>query len=285
MQKECITINELSKTRETKPKGTKFLKKEYMEEGKMKKLTKLLSVVAMSLIMVVGLASCGGSTVYKVAMEPTFPPFDTTNEAGELDGFDVDLMNAIAEDQGFELEWTELGFDGLIPALESNQIDIIASGMWASPERGKVVNFSDTYYDSGLVLAVAKDNNTIKGDADLTSDMKVAAQIGTSSADLVQQWAKDGKIAEAKIYDKVNDAVMDLQNGTVSALLNDKPVTTEYMAKQPGKIKIVGDILNEESYGFAVNKENTELLDKINAGLKNVVENGTYDELLAKWGL
>lgn len=251
----------------------------------MKNLTKKLIVLTLSLIMVLGLASCGGSDVYKVAMEPTFPPFDTVNENGELDGFDVDLMNAIAKDQGFEIEWTELGFDGLIPALESKQIDIIASGMWASPERAKVVSFSTTYYDSGLVLAVKAENNDITGADSLTSDMKVAAQIGTSSADLVQQWEKEGKIAEAKIYDKVNDAVMDLQNGTVDALLNDKPVTTEYMSKQPGKIKIVGDILNEESYGIAVNKENTELLDKINTGLKNVIEDGTYDELLKKWGL
>lgn len=256
-----------------------------VEDLKMKKISKKLIVLALALIMVFSFAACGGSDAYIVAMEPTFPPFDTTDENGELDGFDVDLMNAIAEDQGFEIEWTQLGFDGLIPALESKQIDIIASGMWASPERAKIVDFSTTYYDSGLVLAVKVDNNTITGADSLTSDMKVAAQIGTSSADLVQQWEKDGKIAEAKIYDKVNEAVMDLQNGTVDALLNDKPVTTEYMSKQPDKIKIVGDILNEESYGFAVNKENKDLLDMINAGLQNVIDNGTYDQLLAKWGL
>ena len=251
----------------------------------MKNLTKKFVLLALSLIMVLGLVSCGSGDSYIVAMEPTFPPFDTTDENGEVAGFDVDLMNAIAEDQGFEIEWTQLGFDGLIPALESKQIDVIASGMWASPERAEIVNFSTTYYDSGLVLAVKEDNNTVTGKDSLTNEMKVAAQIGTSSADLIQQWESEGIIAEAKIYDKVNEAVMDLQNGTVDALLNDKPVTTEYMSKQPGKIKIVGDILNEESYGFAVNKENTELLDKINAGLANVIEDGTYDQLLAKWGL
>ena len=256
-----------------------------VEDLKMKKISKKLIVLALALIMVFSFAACGGGDAYIVAMEPTFPPFDTTDENGELDGFDVDLMNAIAEDQGFEIEWTQLGFDGLIPALESKQIDIIASGMWASPERAKIVDFSTTYYDSGLVLAVKVDNNTITGADSLTSDMKVAAQIGTSSADLVQQWENEGKIAEAKIYDKVNEAVMDLQNGTVDALLNDKPVTTEYMSKQPDKIKIVGDILNEESYGFAVNKENKDLLDMINAGLQNVIDNGTYNQLLAKWGL
>ena len=255
----------------------------------MKTWMKKLSVVMAAAVMVIGLASCGGggddATVYKAAMEPTFPPFDTTNEDGELDGFDYDMLNAIAEDQGFTVEWSSIGFDGLIPALQSETVDIVASGMWANDERKETVDFSDTYYDSGLVLAVKKDNNTIKSIEDLTPDMKIAAQIGTSSADLVQKLAKEGKIKEAKIYDKVNDAVMDVKNGTVSALINDKPVTLEYIAQQPDSIKVVGETLNKEQYGMAVKKGNTELAEKLNAGLANIQENGTFDKLLEKWNL
>lgn len=261
---------------------------------KFNKTLKKILAIGMACVMVVGMASCGSSsdsgsgdegTVYKVALEPTFPPFDTTDENGELAGFDVDMMNAIAEDQGFQVEFVNMGFDGLIAGLKSGNVDIVASGMWASDERKKEVDFTDTYFDSGLVVAVADSNTTIKSADDITSDMKVAAQIGTSSADLIQQWEKEGKIAEAKIYDKVSDAVMDLSNGTVSALINDKPVTLEYIAQQPGKIKIVGEELNKEQYGIAVKKGNTELLDMLNEGLANIKENGTYDELLAKWNL
>lgn len=256
----------------------------------MKNWMKKLSVVCMALIMVVGLASCGGSSseeakTYKVGLEPTFAPFDTTDEDGNLAGFDVDLMKAIAEDQGFEVTFESLGFDGLIPALQSDNIDIVASGMWASDERKEEVDFSDTYYDSGLVVAVKADNTTIDGVDSLPSDAVVAAQIGTSGAEYVQQLEKDGKIAEAKIYDKVTDAIMDVQNGTVIALINDKPVTQEYISKKEGTIKIVGETLNEESYGIAVKKDNKELLDKINAGLKNLKENGKFDELLEQWNL
>ena len=250
---------------------------------------KKLSVVLTAFIMVVGLASCGGggeeASVYKAAMEPTFPPFDTTDEDGNLDGFDYDMLNAIAEDQGFTVEWSNMGFDGLIPAVESGTADIIASGMWANDERKERVDFSDTYFDSGLVLAVKEDNTTINSLDDITPDMKLAAQIGTSSAEVVQQLAEEGKIAEAKIYDKVNDAVMDVKNGVVVGLINDKPVTLEYISNQPDSIKIVGETLNKEQYGIAVKKGNTELLEKINTGLANIQENGTFDELLKKWNL
>jgi len=260
---------------------------------------KKLFAVLLILTMAIALAACGGggsaddtsadasqaeAPTYKVAMEPTFPPFDTTNEeTQELDGFDVDMMNAIAEDQGFKLEWVNMGFDGLIPALEAGNIDIIASGMNASPERREKVDFSTTYYDSGLVVAIKAGNTAIKSIDDLTADMKVGGQIGTTGGDLATQLYDEGKIKEAKIYNGLDTAVMDLQNGTIDALINDLPVTKAYMEAKPGTIEIVGDVLNAESYGFAVQKGNTELLDKINAGMQNLKDSGKFDEIYAKW--
>lgn len=257
----------------------------------MKKLLAILLVITMAFTF----AACGGGNeepagetdetpVYKVAMEPTFPPFDTINEeTQELDGFDVDLMNAIAENQGFELEWVNMGFDGLIAALEAGNIDIIASGMNASPERREKVDFSTTYYDSGLVVAVKAGNTAIKSIDDLTTDMKAGGQIGTTGADLANELFTTGKIKEAKIYNGLDVAVMDLQNGAIDALINDLPVTKAYMDAKPGTIEIVGDVLNAESYGFAVQKGNTELLDKINTGMQNLIDDGTFDKIYTKW--
>lgn len=258
---------------------------------------KRLLAILLALALAFSFAACGGSEepagddgaaaetpVYKVAMEPTFPPFDTTDEAtGELIGFDVDLMNAIAADQGFELEWVNMGFDGLIAGLQAGQIDIIASGMNASEDRREKVDFSTTYYDSGLVVAVKAGNTAIKSIDDLTVDMKAGGQIGTTGGDLAQELFDGGKIAEAKIYNGLDTAVMDLQNGTIDALINDLPVTKAYMEARPGTIEIVGDVLNAESYGFAVQKGNTELLDKINAGMQNLKDSGEFDEIYAKW--
>ena len=258
----------------------------------MKKILAILFI----LTMVFSFAACGDSNApantgegedvqtYKVAMEPTFPPFDTINEeTQEFDGFDYDLMNAIAADQGFELEWVNMGFDGLIAALQAGNIDIIASGMNASEDRREKVDFSTTYYDSGLVVAIKAGNTAISSIDDLTADMKVGGQIGTTGAELALELDESGKISEAKIYNGLDVAVMDLQNGTIDALINDLPVTKAYMEAKPGTVEIVGDVLNAESYGFAVKKGNTELLDKINAGMQNLIDDGTFDEIYSKW--
>ena len=113
--------------------------------------------------------------------------------------------------------------------------------------------------------------------------MKVAAQTGTTGANKVQELKDAGKIKEAVILDGLDTCMMKLINGDVAAVINDKPVTEAYMKKQPDKIKMVGEALNAENYGFAVQKGNKELLDKINAGLKNIKDDGTYDKLIDEW--
>ncbi len=266
----------------------------------MKSMKKFLSVL-MILAMVLALAACSGDNstsggsadssadsgsaeVLVVGTEPTFPPFDTTDDQGNIVGFDMDLIKAIGEDQGFDVEFRNLEFDGLIAALQSGTIDIAIAGMDASDERKEQVDFSDPYYESSLIVAVAADNNTIQSVDDLTPDMKVAAQIGTTGAKMVENLASEGKIAEAVILNGLDTAMMQLVNGDVQAVINDTPVTESYIAKQPDKIKMVGEEMEASApYAIAVQKGNTELLDKINAGLAKVQSDGTFDELLQKW--
>lgn len=224
-----------------------------------------------------------GVPLYLVGTEPTFPPFEMPGEkADEIIGFDIDLIKAIAADQGFNVEIRKLGFDGLVMALQSGNIDIAASGMSITPERLKEVDFSDPYIDAGLAIAVSEGNEAIKGKEDLEGK-SVAVQIGTTGAEKAQELKDEGLIAEIKTFDTVDVVVMELMSGGVDAIINDLPVTQAYMAAQPGKIKIVGEVLASDSYGFAIKKGNTELLDKINAGLKNVMENGKYEELIEKY--
>lgn len=255
-------------------------------------MKKSIFAVLLVLVLAFSLAACGGgddsesgdTVVYKVGTEPTFPPFDTTDEDQNIVGLDMDLIAAIGEDQGFEVEFENLSFDGLIPALKAGNIDIVAAGMNKDdPERAEQVDFSDSYYEASLMVVVPEGNNDIKSVDDLTPDMKVAAQTGTAGADYVTDLADQGKIGEAVILDGLDTAMMQLINGDVNAVINDKPVNEAYMNKQPDKIKMVGEPLDSQNYGFAVQKGNTELLDKINAGLKNIKENGTFDELVDKW--
>ena len=249
------------------------------------KLMKILALATVC-VMVFALTACGkkGDTLL-VVTEATFPPFDTVDDDGNIIGFDMDLITEIANEQGFKIEFKDIGFDSLIPALEAKEADIIAAGMNSlDPERQAKVDFSTPYFDSYLVLVVKEGNTTINGVGDLTSSMKVAGQIGTTGADEATALETEGKIAKAVILDKVSDAMLQLQNGDIDAIILDKPVTDAYLAKQPGVAKIVGDAIGEkEAYAFAVQKGNTELLDKINKGLQNMKDNGKFDELVQKW--
>lgn len=275
----------------------------------MKKFKKI-ALVAVAAVMIFTMAACGSSNssssgsstssnsasateegnaasvkgqTFKAGLEPTFKPFDTTDSDGNLTGFDVDLVNAIAEDQGFKVEWENLQFDGLIPALQAGNINIIASGFSINPEREKQVDFSDPYYDSGLVVVVKDDNNDIKGVDSLTSDMKVAAQIGTTGAEKADKLKSDGKIADTVILPQVDTAMMQLKNGDVQAVIIDKPVAEAYASSDDSGIKIVGKTMNADQYGIAVKKGDKDLQAALNAGLKNVKENGTYDKIVSKW--
>ena len=254
----------------------------------MKKFMKTAIIAAMSIVMALGIAfattGCGSNGEFKAAMEPTFPPFDTTDEeSGDLTGFDYELINAIAEDQNFEVSWENMEFDGLVPAIQAGNIDIVASGLSITDERKEQVDFSDPYYISGLVVAVAADNDKVKSVDDLGKDDIVGVQIGTTGANKANELRKAGQIKHVKTYNGLDVAFKDLESGAIDAVINDKPVSESYAAKSGDKIKTVGEALDSDPFGIAVKKDNKELLDMINAGLKNLKENGTYKELCDKY--
>jgi ABC-type amino acid transport substrate-binding protein len=222
----------------------------------------------------------GEMPTYIVGTEAQFPPFEIVDSKGNVVGFDVDLMNAIAEDQGFKVQYLDQDFAGLIPALQTGNVDIIASGMTITDEREEQVDFSKPYITAGLALAVTTDNNEIKSVDDLKGKT-VAVQTGSTGFMKAEELKETGVIAEIKDFPHVNEAIEELKIGGADAMINDLPVTEAFIAAQPGVIKIVGEPLNSESYGFAVRSGNTELLQKINAGLDNVTASGKYDELLA----
>jgi ABC-type amino acid transport substrate-binding protein len=216
---------------------------------------------------------------YIVGTEAQFPPFEIVDSQGNIVGFDIDLLNAIAEDQGFKVKYLDQDFAGLIPALQTGNIDIIASGMTITDERAKQVNFSEPYITAGLALAVTVDRNDINSVDDLKGKT-VAVQTGSTGFDKAEELKKAGIITEIKDFPHVDEAIEELKIGGADAMINDLPVTNAFIAAQPGVIKIVGKPLNSESYGFAVRTGNTELLNKINTGLKDVKNSGKYDQLL-----
>ena len=255
-----------------------------------KKFLTMLLAVAMIAAMTLTLSSCGGASeesadTLKVVTEATFAPFEYTEDGSEdIIGFDVDMMNAIAEDQGLSIEFVNLEFDSLIPALESDQGDIICAGMnKLAGDRAEKADFGDTYFESDLMLLVKSDSDLAGIDA-VTSDMKLASQIGTTGGDYVQALADEGKIAEGVVLNQWTDCYMQLQNGDVQGVIVDKPVGEAYLNSNSDKAKFAGDMFGDhEEYAFAVKKGNTELLDKLNTGLANLKESGKFQELVDKW--
>ena len=183
----------------------------------------LVALLVMGLVLSVGCSSKedkpadGGSKekVYYVGTEPTFPPFEFLDEkTGEITGFDIDLIKAIAADQGFKVEIQNLGFDGLIPAVQSGNIDIIASGMTIREDRKENVDFSTAYIDAGLAIAVQGNNETIKGVDDLKGKV-VAVQIGTTGAFKAEELKNEGLIKDIKTFNTVDIVMLVLMNGGV----------------------------------------------------------------------
>ena len=249
----------------------------------MKKIALLLAAL-MALTL---LAGCGGQPsetakpkVLQVGSDTAFAPFEFQDETSKkYVGFDMDLMDAVGKQMGYQVQIMSMGFDGLIPALEAGNIDAIISAMTITDERGKKVNFSKPYYQSGLSMVVKIDNNTLKTFKDLEGK-RIAVQIGTTGAEAAKK-IKDAKIRE---FNTAPEAFMELKAGGVDAVVNDLPVNEYYIAKAGSKdAKVVGTPMNSEDYGIATSKKNAELAEKINKALDELKKNGEYEKVYVKW--
>ncbi len=252
---------------------------------------KKLLVFMMAALMLVALAvtGCGGEEkkaaeapekVLRVATEPTFAPFEFQEEGSDkLSGFDMDLIRAIGAKMGYKVEIANMGFDALIPALNTGNIDVAIAGMSITDERKQAVGMSDPYYTSGLIVMVQKDNNDIKSIEDLKGK-RIAAQIGTTGA------AKAHSVEGAVVteFNTNTESAMELTNGGVDAVINDSPVIGYYLAQGGSEVaKTVGDVMEAEQYGIAVKKDNTKLLEDINKALAELKKDGEYDKIYKTW--
>ncbi|MFC4771621.1 amino acid ABC transporter substrate-binding protein/permease [Enterococcus hermanniensis] len=218
---------------------------------------------------------------YKIGTDLTFAPFEFQNSDGEYIGIDVDLLKEIAKDQGFKVDLNPLGFDSSIQGVQSDQLDGMIAGMSITDERKKTFDFSDSYFDSGIQMAVKNDNTDIKDYSDLKGKT-VSAKIGTESATFLED-NKDKYGYEVKLYEAADAMYNALSNGNSEAIFDDYPVLG-YAVSNGQPFKLVGEPEEGSAYGFAVKKgENQELLKKFNAGLKDLKENGTYDKIVNKY--
>ncbi len=215
-----------------------------------------------------------------IATDTNFPPFEYKDpKTGNHTGFDVELWDAIAKNIGVTYDLQPMDFNGIIPGLQSGQIDAGIAGITIKPKRLKVVDFSDPYYNAGLLLLVKSNTNDIKKVEDLKGKL-VATKLGTTSEDFLK---KNANAKEVKLYPNNDAMFMELMMGGVDAVMFDSPVIANYV-RQVGKdkVKVVGPLYMGQSYGIGFPK-GSELVGKVNAALKALKEKGIYRELYLKW--
>jgi len=214
-----------------------------------------------------------------VATSASYPPFTYIDEeTGKLVGFDIDLMSAIAAFENLNAEFVQVDFQSLMEGMSQGKYDAAIDALTITEERKKDMLFTDAYFITGQVVTAAKDNTTITGRDDLTGKV-VGAETASTGAATVNKIQG----VTVKDYTDLPAAFNDVMNGTIDAVVCDKPAASYYVEKYPDKLKIVGERFTTEYYGIAVNKNNPEMLEKISDGLSVVTQAGLIRQLSSKW--
>ena len=218
-----------------------------------------------------------------VGTHPVFAPFEYMDtKTNEYKGFDIDMIREIAKRAGYTVKFHNMGFDGLIPALLTGSIDIAVAGMTITEARKQKVDFCDPYYQAGQSLMVREESKAVYKDAKSLEGRTIAVQIGTTGAD----FAKTIKGASIKSFNTSAEAFMDLKMKGADAVITDRPVIGYFLVANPRAAKGLVQqpiVLDDEWFGFPVKKGNKELLDQVNAAMKAMKADGTYEKLHKKW--
>jgi polar amino acid transport system substrate-binding protein len=249
-----------------------------------------LSVLAASALALSACSSTGGEEepagdggidlvsegVLTVCSDIPYPPFEYV-EGGETVGFDIDLVNNIAEDMGVETEFVTTPFEAIETgsALDTGQCDLAASGMSITEQRETVMDFSEPYLEDNLALLVAPDSG-IESVADIEG-----RRVGVQGATTGETFARDNG-ADVIEYENASLMIQGLNTGDVEAVLGNISVTGPAIAENP-ELTVAEEIETGEQLGLAVQTGNTTLLEQVNTSLASMKEDGTLEELKAEW--
>ncbi|WP_022660626.1 basic amino acid ABC transporter substrate-binding protein [Paucidesulfovibrio longus] len=247
-------------------------------------MNKVVSIVlAACLVLSAGLASASTwaqikeKGVITVGNAPDYPPFESIDDKGERVGFDIDLVRAVAKRMGLKVEFVTLGFEVIVTAVQSGQVDLGVSGMSINDERKQFVNFTDPYFTAGQVVVTTPESG-IKTLADLKGK-RVSAPVGTTS------YAAAEKLEgiELTAPEDYNMSFALLKGGGCDAAVADIPVAEEYVKQ--GGFTIVGEPLTFEEFAMIANKDNADFIVELNKALAEVKASGEHEALMKKWGL
>jgi len=215
----------------------------------------------------------------KIATESSYKPFSYTDADGKLIGYEIELVDALCAQMKAECEVISQDWDGLIPGLNAQKFDAAIAGMSITPERKEVVDFSDPYFHSGIIL-IGK-----KGD-DLSVESLIGLPIASQRSTVASQYLQDEHAdADIKLYDTQDNAYLDLTSGRVRGMMSDKVTGIDWLKTDAGKgYEVKGEEIstNDDAMGIAFRKGDP-LVAKFNAALAELKDNGTYDQITGSY--
>jgi polar amino acid transport system substrate-binding protein len=230
------------------------------------------------------------SGVIRVATDPNYPPFETVADDGKtIVGLDPDIAHAVADILGVEIEYVETSFDGIIPAIEAGKVDMAMSSIGDTKEREKTVDFA-TYYWNGTLILVKKGNPK-----DIVADQACGVSIGVIRGSLQQNTflpAQGPKCEGAGLepptsqaYQNGPQAQLALKSGRIDGVMLDAPPLLDAAAKSPDEFETVGPLVRNPNPGGVAFPKGSELVEPVNGAINQLIEDGTYAEILEKWNL
>ncbi len=225
--------------------------------------------------------SASGKPKLVIASDATWPPMEFVNDSKEIVGFGPDMIKAVAEAGGFEVEIKNTAWDGIFAGLAAGSYNAICSSVTITEERKATMDFSEPYVNAGQVLVVLKTLNGVTKLSEMVG-MKVGAQIGTTGDIEIAKVAG----VEKATYDEIGLAYEDLANGRIAGVVADSPIAADFALQNPkfkDKLKIVGEPFTDEWLGVAVKKGDAQTLKLINDGLAKIKANGKLEEIAKKW--
>lgn len=248
--------------------------------------------LALCLLLLLLLAGCGlrGDTwsrvqetaVLRVGLDPTYPPFEMADGV-PLQGIDVDLMRAVAEDLGLTAEFVHFGYDGLYDALLTEQVDVLASALVIMPSRREDFAYSDPYFNAGQVLLTAAGDTAVTEMADL-GDHALAVELGAGGHVVATEWERRLPGLAVVPHETPAAAITAVAQGDADAVLIDHISARLYLKEQPGApLRLVEEPVTVEPFALVVRQEDGRLLDALNQSLERLEENGRLQAILARW--
>ncbi len=244
----------------------------------------LIAFAALGVGFAMGAGHAHADTV-RIGTEGAYKPFNYMTEGGKLEGFDIDIAHALCAEMKADCTFTAQDWDGIIPGLQAGRYDAIVASMSITPDREEVVLFTDPYYRSPASFLTLKDGGvTATAPADLAGKT-IGAQSATTHAQYLQDKHPD---SDLKLYRTLDDAVLDLESGRVDVVMGDKLPLWDWAQDDAKGLTFVGEDITAVEYfgpgiGIALRKEDAALRDRINAALKAIVADGTYEKINAKY--